>query len=148
MLTVLLDNLGGVAVLAVLLVVILCRNKLLDMVKAVITESHTKVNAASMDMLRRLQHDVDEIIAHDARQDEKILDIQMTSLKKTVWKEGVPLPDKVAAFIRYHNNGGNSATQQYFYENVLPGNESLFEVLKKEVGWVEQRQNLPEQGST
>lgn len=98
---------------------------------------HVKILPDLWTRVEKIQTDITEMKEHDAAQDEKILDIQMHALKKCALNDTVEISDRIAAFIRYHNNGGNSYVADVFYRDILPGHETLFETLKAAIGWRE-----------
>jgi hypothetical protein len=54
-------------------------------------------------------------------------------LKGIIWNDKIGIPTRLAAYVRYENMGGNHETKYMAERELVPGNEAVYEVLKKEI---------------
>jgi hypothetical protein len=127
LLNIIITNLPAAIIGIFLLSCFLMRDKLFDYFSNTMNSKiHTKLDSIAAD--------VATIKQHDARQDLQIKGIELDALRRTVHDARIPIEERLAAGIRYLNQGGNGGTKRFIEGALVPENEQLYKTLQTVIG--------------
>jgi hypothetical protein len=90
-----------------------------------------KVGPNIVKPIRDLNTKVDNIILHDELQDVKINNNMKDCLRFTIYSPDVAIEDRLVAYKRYVEIGGNGKTSEWAKENLIKDNEAIWDVVCK-----------------
>jgi hypothetical protein len=90
-----------------------------------------------------ISKNVSTLIIENKNQEHKILYNTRDSLRLTIYSEAVNISDRLVAYYRYRDCGGNGYVSNFVEEKLIPGNEDIWKiVVKMEANQKERIQNI------